>query len=949
MTAEQLAPYYKRCDPLMDAAVAALMRLHKGRSKPVRKEGLASGLFELRDEPPEVQDVRVELEKVPPWVDWDQLKLGGATYRRCGVMGGWILACCALPRSYSLAAGNKPLVSTRELVDLQVLENRSHKRLAGTAQFVHANCQPHHGPHSDPWKSTVDIRFYHSRIRRILWDRNEWDPRVWNLAWGEPINQVYLAHTNLAFSVSHLDHLRRLGFHFSRAEADAVMHLWRYSGYLLGIEPELLCATEDEGRRLMKLIESMHLEPDDDSHSLTKALMTKALPGLILAICPAATRIRPRWMRPRWLRRCWLTAVRKRPGLRIPRLIRSWLIRCCYGISHSLLGHRVARGLGYRSTSYRHFARLMAQAVVTPLEVLRGLVPGLLHARMVNLGTWSIEKCLKANPLPPRPHSHMRKQFVAAPGGPAAPDRPSPTPRWSEPAMRETTFSSLEQKDQDLFLENAPLATYHRNDPIMTEGVIAGKLFLIRQGSVRVEHLAKGKGVAVARLGPDQVLGEMGFLEAVAPNASVIADEEVQARVVDAAGLRERLGNNAGFACRLYQWLAIIMAQRLRKTTHDWATTVAQQQAALRRFHLDRTLQLSQRQLPQDLVKGVAAFRQELQDVQRDLEKRQPAEQAAQEKISAACDDLRDLVEEFTQPAALEAIGRNDLKNLSTAEQLAEGVGMYVLREVFPLLMTSATMARCYTKPRGYPDDPETRERMYDNQEEGDGPLGGYLDRWFLSGPVCKARRQGRKQIAAQLAKAAASVGNAGLLRITSLACGGAEELFDFLRQSNAPVYATGIDIDTDSLEATAEEVSKKKYEKQVTLVRADVIGLLSGGGAVSVREQHVIYAQGFGDYLSDEQFKLLLTWACENLQDGGVVALAGLDLGHADQAFLQHILEWEVHPRSEARLRELVQQSRLRDRPEEGLPLEVLEVVAGGGGAFLVARRRPTQSQTQK
>ena len=124
----------------------------------------------------------------------------------------------------------------------------------------------------------------HARIRRLL---KEAESDLWNPAWGEPINQVFLAHTNLVFSVSHLEHLRQLGFEFSRAEAAAVVQLWRYAGYLLGIAPDLLCASEAEGHRLMKMIESAHVVPDADSLKLTRALMTVALPQLILALSGA--------------------------------------------------------------------------------------------------------------------------------------------------------------------------------------------------------------------------------------------------------------------------------------------------------------------------------------------------------------------------------------------------------------------------------------------------------------------------------------------------------------------------------------------------------------------------------------------------------------------------------------------------------------------------------------
>jgi len=367
---DELAYFYAQADPLADEAAAALGRLPAGRGRRALDTALSSSLSDVRGVPRELRALFAQVEYVPPWVSWEQIGLGGATYRRCGVLGGFVLASCALPISYSLAAGNKPLVFSGRL------EQRSERRLTETARFVFQTCQPGQlRCRAAAWQSTVKVRLMHAQIRRLLKQSGRWNPD-----WGEPINQVYLAHTNLIFSVSQLDHLRRIGFHFSRAEAEAVMQLWRYSGYLLGIEPALLCATEDEGRRLMRLIERAHQAPDRDSQKLTEALMVHALPKLILAGRPGSERHRPR------------------------------LARCCYGISQALIGSKLAQQLGYPPTLWRHVACRLAWLIIKPIEFLRRIVPGL-HAPMVALGTRMIEQRLRANPGPSRPDFQMPPQL----------------------------------------------------------------------------------------------------------------------------------------------------------------------------------------------------------------------------------------------------------------------------------------------------------------------------------------------------------------------------------------------------------------------------------------------------------------------------------------------------------------------------------------------------------
>jgi hypothetical protein len=46
-------------------------------------------------------------------------------------------------------------------------------------------------------------------------------------------------------------------------------------------------------------------------------------------------------------------------------------------------------------------------------------------------------------------------------------------------------------------------------------------------------------------------------------------------------------------------------------------------------------------------------------------------------------------------------------------------------------MMLSTTMARCYAKPRGFPEDHETVTAIYRSEPEGDARLGPIIDRWF--------------------------------------------------------------------------------------------------------------------------------------------------------------------------------------------------------------------------
>src|SRR5260370_32775934 len=102
-------------------------------------------------------------------------------------------------------------MQTRNLV------KRAARRLSETARFALETCLPGALRRSaNGWKFTVKVRLMHAKIRLLIGRSQQWDTG----AWGMPANQVDMVGTNLLFSVAQLDHLRRVGFHFSRDEGE---------------------------------------------------------------------------------------------------------------------------------------------------------------------------------------------------------------------------------------------------------------------------------------------------------------------------------------------------------------------------------------------------------------------------------------------------------------------------------------------------------------------------------------------------------------------------------------------------------------------------------------------------------------------------------------------------------------------------------------------------------
>jgi hypothetical protein len=263
---DRLAVFFGRVDPLADDVVAAIEGTPGGWH--LFDEAARRGVDRVPGAPAAFRPLFDQVEHVPMWVDWDTVDRGGGVLLRAGPLGGLVLALKSLVLGYTSPAGNKPLVFSGRL------HEQAPRRLNETARFVQATITPGGmRPRGEGWQITLKVRLIHAHVRRMILASGRWDAA----AWGAPINQHDQAGTSLLFSVIVLEGLRQLGMRIPRAEAEAYVHLWRWSGWLMGVDPELLPATEAEGVRLGEVIAATMGEPDEDSQRLTRALLDAPL------------------------------------------------------------------------------------------------------------------------------------------------------------------------------------------------------------------------------------------------------------------------------------------------------------------------------------------------------------------------------------------------------------------------------------------------------------------------------------------------------------------------------------------------------------------------------------------------------------------------------------------------------------------------------------------------
>ncbi|MFC4068184.1 oxygenase MpaB family protein [Actinoplanes subglobosus] len=218
------------------------------------------------DVPEPVRAFLDTLSRRPGWVDDELLARGAEACRTFGMDAGLVLAYGSLLGGYRTAAALEPLVRTGRLAGGETL-----RRIQETSLWWRAVTGPGGmAPGGAGFRATVHVRVMHALVNARLEADPEWDRELR----GVPINQYDQASTLGVFSTSFLLHLRLLGVRVPRADAAAVMHLWSYVGWLMGVDEEWLPHTERRGRRLLYHFLANDPPPDANSTALAKALIT---------------------------------------------------------------------------------------------------------------------------------------------------------------------------------------------------------------------------------------------------------------------------------------------------------------------------------------------------------------------------------------------------------------------------------------------------------------------------------------------------------------------------------------------------------------------------------------------------------------------------------------------------------------------------------------------------
>lgn len=194
--------------------------------------------------PEPLRQLLAEATTVPEWVDWDLVDDGAAVLRRLGQNAADVLLQLSLVGGYRFGGPTDLLAATGALTGGTL------RRLAETQEWTVGLSEPGAlRPYAPAWQATVQVRVMHALVNASFADParpDPWDTRRWGL----PVNQADQAATLGLFDATVLLGCRALGARVPPSDSQALMHLWKWVGHLLGVHPDFLVDDERARHRI---------------------------------------------------------------------------------------------------------------------------------------------------------------------------------------------------------------------------------------------------------------------------------------------------------------------------------------------------------------------------------------------------------------------------------------------------------------------------------------------------------------------------------------------------------------------------------------------------------------------------------------------------------------------------------------------------------------------------
>lgn len=263
-------------------------------------------------------------------------------------------------------------------------------------------------------------------------------------------------------------------------------------------------------------------------------------------------------------------------------------------------------------------------------------------------------------------------------------------------------------------------------------------------------------------------------------------------------------------------------------------------------------------------------------------------------------------------------------------KDIREATKRYVEDMVGPLARPAPLYLQSYTKPLGYPGDYRAMLYIYGNRYEGDTAYGAALHKLSCEEPLAHGVRT-RKDLLVQIHEEEVrrhfSTPHPDTFRVTSLACGPAREVTEFLQ--SVPTRAADMEWSLVDQEQEALSLAWHEIHRAVATTGArararclylSFAQMLKEPDTLALDQpQDLIYAAGLFDYLPPYAAAGLVRGLYGRLRPGGLLAI-GNATRENHNFFLEYVCDWTLlyrSPEEMLRLAEGLDAAHVEVRPE--------------------------------
>jgi hypothetical protein len=231
------------------------------------EQALEHGIDTLDDPAPSLVDLFAHLDRVPDWVDFDQLHRGAVAYWRAGPLVPMVLAYSVIGVGFTDYAASRPVLFSGRMLN----RDQIGQRLLESFRYIARAYTPGGMVRSaEGFKHTARVRMIHATVRHTLSRSPDWD---W-ADWGIPINNFDGMDTQAGkFGVEVVDSLARSGVRFSARELEDIFALTRYVGYVIGVPEEILHTDEEDARRKHELHKLLEPSGDEGNRRIVRGII----------------------------------------------------------------------------------------------------------------------------------------------------------------------------------------------------------------------------------------------------------------------------------------------------------------------------------------------------------------------------------------------------------------------------------------------------------------------------------------------------------------------------------------------------------------------------------------------------------------------------------------------------------------------------------------------------